>query len=320
MRHLSGPRLPGSLAASCVVVVAASMLVWTISASSAAGSLPAPGSATQISTLVAESHLIKTLPSSLVPALSTVGQDGFENYYPTTGPYGCVTETQCVFGDIHSSKTVVLYGDSHAAMWLSALIPAVTSAHERLVLFWFPFCPVANLEVWNPLTKSPNVLCDTERSKFTQMIHAMKPSLVVLADRTSGLRSFTNMPFSNAAWKTGEIQTIKALKVTSTRVAVIGDISIFSSDVGMCLAASPSNVQKCSVHNPSPKSDQHFASEKAAAGSEKVPYINPEPWLCRTTCSPVVGNYVVFYDQTHVSVTYAAFLSGVFGKALKKLL
>jgi hypothetical protein len=205
-------------------------------------------------------------------------------------------------------------------MWLSALIPAVTSAHERLVLFWFPFCPAANLEVWNPLTKSPNVQCDTQRRKFTQMIHAIDPSLVVLADRTSGQRSFANRPFSNLAWKTGEIQTIKALKAATTHVAVIGDTSIFSSDVGMCLAANPSNVQKCSVNNPNPKSDQHFASEKAAAVTQRVPYINPEPWLCTTTCSPVVGNYVVFYDQTHVSVTYAAFLSGVLGKALKKLL
>ena len=309
-----------SVRSVAVLALAGASVLGSSGASSASSSFPAPGTAPQIASLVAKSHLIKSLPANLDPSLGSLGQDSFSHYYPSTGPYGCVTTTQCVFADTHSSKSVVLYGDSHAAMWLSALIPAVTAAHERLVLLWYPFCPTANVKVWNPLTRSPNVQCGTYRTKFAGMIHALDPRLVLLADRTSGNRNYSNKEISDAAWKAGEIETIKNLRSSTTRVAVIGDISVFSSNVANCMAANQSNVQRCSVGNPSPKKDQHFAAERAAATSQNVPYINAEQWLCTSTCSSVVGNFAVFFDQFHVSATYAAFLSGVFASALKKLL
>jgi hypothetical protein len=302
---------------ACLAALATLLLICTAGTSSATGSLPSPGTARQIASLVSKSHLITKLPSGLVPSLNNLNEDSFGYDYPSTSPYGCLTTSQCVFADIKSSKTVILDGDSHAAMWLPALIPSVTAAKERLVVLWYPYCPTANVEVWNPLTKSPNTQCGVYRTKFADMIRALDPTLVLLADRTSGNRNYADKPISNATWKSGEIQTIKSLRTSSTLVAVIGDVSIFSSNVATCLAANPSGVQKCAVSNPNPKTDQHFSSERAAAAAQKISYINPEPWLCAKTCSPVVGNFVVFYDEFHVTVTYAAVLSGVFGKALR---
>ena len=318
LMRVATARGPRRLLATALCATMASLALAAV-AVGASGPFPAPGTASEIATLVAQSHAINQLPGDLVPPLKDLSQDSFGHYYPSTGLYGCVTTTQCDFAHAHASRTVVLYGDSHAAMWLSALIPSITAAKERLVLLWYPFCPTANVQVWNPLTKSPNTKCATYRTKFIAMIHSLHPVIVLLADRTSGNRSYQNQRIPDSAWRSGELHTIMAIRSKGTKVAVIGDVSIFSSNVADCLAAHPSSIQTCSVTTPNPRTDQHFSAERAAAAAAHVTYLNPETWLCTTVCSPVVGKYAVFFDQFHLTATYAAFLAGVFGTALRHL-
>jgi hypothetical protein len=148
----------------------------------------------------------------------------------------------------------------------------------------------------------------------------MHPSLVLLADRTAAVKNQKNRSFTNAQWQTGEEQTIAALKSKTTTVAVIGDITALSQTPPECLATYPTNIQKCSVKNPNPKMNQHLSAERAAAKAEDIVYLNPEPWFCNSTCSPVIGNMVVYFNEYHVTATYAGYLSTIFGNALKPLL
>ena len=94
----------------------------------------------------------------------------------------------------------------------------------------------------------------------------------------------------------------------------------FNTPPPECLASYPTSVQTCSAPNPNPAQQWHEGAEKAAAKAEKVLYVSPMPWLCTTTCSPVIGNYVAYYDQYHLTCTYAAYLSGVLEAALKPIL
>jgi hypothetical protein len=52
-----------------------------------------------------------------------------------------------------------------------------------------------------------------------------------------------------------------------------------------------------------------------------VAYVNPQPWLCTSKkCSPVIGSYVAYWDSFHITVPYAAYLTGVLGTALTSTL
>src|SRR6202035_5006703 len=109
-----------SIAVATLVVPVALMTT-----SSAATPLPGPGSASQVARLVASSGRIEVLPNNLVPSLQDAGNDDAVSYYPVTEP-GCTSRSQCVFGDLHGTHTVVLFGDSHALMWLTAFVPIAT--------------------------------------------------------------------------------------------------------------------------------------------------------------------------------------------------
>lgn len=289
------------------------------SPSSAAAPLPAPGSAAQVARLVTTANKIERLPNNLVPNLMDAGNDDAVSYYPVTQP-GCTSKTQCVFGDLHGTHTVVLFGDSHALMWLTAFVRIAAKDRFRLVLFWKSSCPAADVSVWDPSRDSISHACNSYRVAEIAQIRRLHPSLVLLASRTTAITGARNKPISGAAWRVGLERTIASTRTKTTRVAVVGDIIAFNAVLPDCLAANPKHVQVCSVTNPNPKIAGHFADELAAARAEHVPYLNPQPWLCAATCSPVVGNMVSYYNNEHVSATYAAFLSGVWAAALRPLL
>jgi len=295
------------------------IMVPSSMAAAAEPRLPAPGTANQVATLVAASSKIQHLPNNLLPSLFDVVNDDTATYYPVT-ERGCAGTARCVFGDKSSATSLVLFGDSHAFMWLPALIPLAVKRHLRLILIWSASCPAASVTVWNPTTNVPNLACNRFRASSIAAVRALKPALVLLASRTTEVTGAGGSPIADATWKVGLERTIHSIASKSTRVAVIGDVTQFSVLLPDCLAAESKHVQACATPDPNPKIPDHFAAEEAAAAATHVHYLNPHKWLCAATCSPVIGNYAAYYNDNHVTATYAAYLSTVFGAAVTALL
>jgi hypothetical protein len=300
------------------VAACAIAIMLGVTSAGASNGLPAPGSPKQVAALVAASHKIDVLPRDLDPAFENVGDNTPARYYAVT-KNGCTGVKQCVFGRLGSKTAVVLFGDSHAWMWLPALVNVASSDGFKLVLIWMPGCPAASLSVWNPDTHSVLTACNSFRSSSVALIKKLAPALVLLASRTTNMYGAHHELFSNAAWQAGLEKTIGALKTKATAVAVIGDITAFNVQLPECLATYPEHVQHCSVSNPNKEVDEHVAAERAAAKAEAVAYIDPQPWLCTKTCSPVIGSMAAYFDSLHVTAVYAAYLSIEFQVALKHL-
>ncbi len=295
------------------------MSALALLAGSVAGaqSTPSPGTAVQIARLVATSQGLKTLPSHLVPSLARAADDDPQRIWPQTKG-GCNPTPLCVFGDTTSSDTLVLWGDSHAEMWLSAIKPFALQHHVRIVLLTSLACPVADLTVWVQQVNAYLTSCDTKRQTDIQYINQLKPRLLVLSERTSGIMSSPTTYFTNSQWQSGFQSTLAALKPSGARTVVIGDIQAQDRDVPSCLASFPTALQDCSVPNPNLKAGRegHASAESAAAASEHDWFIDPTKWLCAKRCAPIIGRIVVYWDAFHITNTYSAFLSRVLGAKL----
>ena len=277
----------------------------------ASAALPAPGTAQEVKALVDASAAIQKLPAVTLPPLLKASGDYAGRYFAGAG-VACSTVTQCVYGDKLSKTVVVLFGDSHAPMWLSALSPWAKSGHLRLVLLWHAACADVNI-----VTRAP--YCRTFRSTTISAIQKLKPAIVILSNRTSKVVSASGLPFTDKQWQTAQEQTIAALATATTKVVVLGDIAEFNVAVPECLGSYPSSVQKCAVPWPNPKFTQHYEAEKLAAVAQNAGYVDTSQWLCRATCSPLIGKMIAYYDADHVSSTYGAWLAGVMGGSLKTL-
>jgi SGNH domain (fused to AT3 domains) len=303
-----------------LLVVAAATLAIAVSAPASRYQLhlPKPGSASEVTSLVAASSSITQLPTHLFPPLRAVGADAAAHFYPAA-KYSCTTVTQCVFGDTSSKRTVVLFGDSHAHMWLPAIAPDALAAKMRLVLLWKPGCPADDVSVWFVNLEMVDKSCNAFRAKSIADIQHLHPAVVLMASRTSDVPVAGNTLDVDATWTSAAEATINALQSSTTKVAIIQDITIFNSELPHCLRVNSTAVQRCSAPSPNPRTRPRFTDEQAAAASTGALYVLTQKWLCTSVCSPVIGKMVAYFNNEHISATYSEFLSRVLGKELAPL-
>jgi SGNH domain (fused to AT3 domains) len=283
------------------------VMAMAVSTSASLNTRSRPGNLKQVKAMVSASIKIHHLTSAMQAALPGADHDSASDVYHI--PQSCDTATQCVYGDRSARKSAVLYGDSHAEMWLPAIDPIVTKDRLKLIFIGQRGCPVA--DVTDP---DRFAACESPRMTDISAINLIKPIAVILANRTT-------YGFTPAEWQAGLATTLSALSPSGSKLAIIGDIQVFNASVPLCLAANPSAVQRCSVANPNPSQPGQQAAEEADAHAVGALYVNPTPWLCTSTrCSPVIGRDIAYWDAFHVSVTYSRYLARVMAAALKPVL
>jgi hypothetical protein len=302
-----------------LVVAAVAILVVMVPATASGSSSPSPATNAQVTKLVAESVKVTRVSATIARDLPTATEDFSWSNYPTLDPDGdskCVTVTACVYGDTSSSKVVVLYGDSHALMWLPAIAPVASAKKLKLVVLWQGVCPAADLSVYIPTFGYPS-LCNASRQQFITEINGLRPMTIIIAERTSSIPSSAKTDFTSAQWKAGLEKTIGLLKPSGAKVALIEDTPVFNSYVPVCLSQHSTAVKSCSVAYPNPKHPGLQSAEQAAATATHSLYVATKSWFCTTRCPAVIGTYIPFIDDNHVSFAYAQYLQGVMGTALR---
>ncbi len=317
--------------AACVVATAAALV-----GISASGASTSPGNAAQVAADVAASLSIKTLPAKLSPSLGNAATDVATVGTPALSRCDATGVTlnpsRCVFGDTRGSKTMVLWGDSHAFMWFPAVNAIAKTEHWKLVALIEYGCPVADVSVWNPFTKTPYKACDTFRKNMIAAINKLNPSLVIVTEAFSSMAASgggASNTITTAQWQAALKTTLKELHSKKMRKLVIG-ATVLSTDPGLdvpvqCLAANVTSIQTCTFSDTAAQQAQR-AAESNAAKAESARYINVLPWTCTTatkpvSCSDIIGDSsgykVVYYSTGHITETYALWLKTVLGTALK---
>lgn len=309
-------KLPVGLAAAVVLV--GSVAVAAASPPRTTG----PGNPEQVAALVAASASLSSLPSHPDPTLQRESSEATWNEYPVVAHCTNTAADPCVFGERTATRRIVLLGDSHAAMWLPAVLAAARTLGDRVVLVWTPGCPAADVVPYDPVAdggipEGYDTACTTWRTKAIATVRALRPTLVLLSDRTSLMRSGPGAYFTAAKWRAGLEATIRALAMPATRVAVLGDIDPLSVSPESCLATHPHAVQSCSAPYPDPAAHSNEAAERAAAAATGAGYVRTLPWVCTTRCSAVIGDFLPYLDATHLDVAYVSYLGVVMTDAIR---
>ena len=286
---------------------------------------PTPGTTAQVKTAVTASHKIKQLPALAAIQLATLGANHGDNPLRVGVPgTSCLLVTSCVYGNLSSKRTVVLFGDSHMWMWMPAIVPAVTKANFRLVLLEKFGCPASMLPtgfVFYDSVSPPDSGCSAFHTYAYSAVATLKPSLVVITERTAGIYSGTypylNQPaFSSKQWTAALKATIVSFQSHATKVVVMEDLPFLTQDPISCLSVHASDVQKCSVPYPNPVFPGQQVAQKAAAAATGAGFIKTVQWFCTTSCSLVIGKYITRFDIGHLSTTYALYLRNVVATSL----
>ena len=208
---------------------------------------------------------------------------------------------ECVFGDLSADKTLVLYGDSHAAQWFPTLEKLANEKGFRFYSFTKSACPAIDV-VRDSVGAFQMSNCAAWRKSTIARIAEIKPDFILMSsfEHFSPPNGTTNV---NSWWAEGSKSTYAQLNSLTPILTYLIDTPRPDRDIPDCLASTAES--KCLA-------SQNIGIPQVAS----FELIDPASWLCDITCPAIVRNNVAYRDASHISVATALELDGRLWRAL----
>jgi peptidoglycan/LPS O-acetylase OafA/YrhL len=275
----------------------------------------------QVQAIVAHSVDVNDVPANLEPTLSHAGHDDPPVFYDgCMDSYLDATVQNCAFGDTTSPTTVVLFGDSHAAMWFPAIDSVANTRGFRLLNLTKATCPPIDISIISPVLGRQFTECEAWRNNVLARIAAVHPALVILgvARHYTSIYGFT--PYDQQ-WLSGMTQMVTQIRQLGAQVMVIGPIPKPPVNVPDCLSAHLTDATACTFPLAQTVNLAGEAAERAAVVTAGGSYVNTQPWFCAgPTCGVIAGNVEMWRDDNHITATFSAFLAPALGAELALVL
>jgi peptidoglycan/LPS O-acetylase OafA/YrhL len=260
---------------------------------------------------VRDSH---RLPSPLLPSALSLASSVYKV------PGKCVTEKTgtsssiCSLGDTTSKKSLVVFGDSHAQMWM----PTILSYAQRE---GYDVRPIIKIGCVAPQWAGPDRKseCASWYKQGVAQVRALHPSLVIVTSH------YNLVPFEGSVEETGPNATENisafgaAVRSSAHRIVVLGDPPGQEQEPTDCLLSAHATMKRCSYTELHGQAEVTTGVESATKAFGV--FLDTTPWFCyQGECPMVVGHTVVYFDRSHMTQRYSEELDPLFSSALTRLL
>jgi peptidoglycan/LPS O-acetylase OafA/YrhL len=277
--------------------------------------------ARKLAELVRDGVSTTVVPSNLTPSLTGAHTDR-----PAVYRDGChlnfaavKAAKLCAYGDTAAARTVVLFGDSHAAQWFPALNQIAKTRHWRLLSLTKSACPAASVLVYLDALKRGYTECVQWRDRTLATIRQLRPGTVIMANNGTDNGGLVNPPVDpDRAWADAWVASLRQVSQPGTKVIVLSDTPYPKSNVPDCISTHVTHLSECvRQRRDALIKPRRRGMVAAAAGRSGATVIDPTPWFCTTTqCPVVVGNILVYKDESHMSTAYSTMLARVLAARL----
>ena len=292
-----------SLATAATVLVP--VLVVTLTAPSAAVSATLDGNHPGAAVLAGTAA--PPPPEPVTPSVVAAPDDaaGFE---PCEVVNDDSRSIHCRLGDTTDPRlTVAVVGDSVVGQWQAALNDIAKQHHWLLITDYRASCDWSTT-MTAVLNKSiPYTAChDWGVNAAHDLLTNIHPDVIITSGRPMfGTPSHpTPDATSYHAIAEGMADYWRQMIAAGTSVVALAATPEMGHNVPDCLSSARGSTAACSV----PRSDAVKADgplEEAAALVPQAHFIDVNSLICgKSTCSPVVGNVIVYLDQHHLTQTY----------------
>ncbi len=279
----------------------------------------------QVQAAVAASADLKAVPSNLNPPLANATPE-----FSLGTSDGCfrgvfeVGQPECASGDIASTTSVALVGDSNAAMWNPAFQQIATQRHWRLETMTKAACPLLDLPIINPANGREYTECKRWRGQIIARLQAEHPRLIVLSVmRRYGARYGWRSGFTSyePAWIDSLSRLVQQLRDSDRQVLVLGPVPDPHTSVTDCLSIHLDDATACSPARSKAVNQPGIAAELAATTAGGGQYADLTELFCTVDrCPVIVGNSLVYRDVNHVTDPYSRLLAPVIGALVDRAL
>ena len=262
-------------------------------------------------TAVIDARSTTVVPDNLLPPLGSAKYDtGIVYDNDCHVYYDSEVKTDCVFGDPNGAVTVALFGDSHAAQWFPALDTIAAENGWRLLSLTQGGCPFLDVLTYNGKDKVNLTWCQPWRDSVRGYLREQNVSVVFLSQYYR-LRSASDQEAIGVDdWEALLPGLIDSFRADGIEPILIGDSPYREDEVPGCIAANRSRIDRCAPGDAAPELAAIDESMRRVADDREVGLIEPRRWLCVDGyCPPVVGNLLVYRDQSHLSATFVSWMT-----------
>ena len=216
--------------------------------------------------------------------------------------FASVKSGTCRYGLTTSSKTIVLYGDSHAAQWFPALQDIAKKEGFALVSLTKSSCPAVAVVRADQGGFKMNY-CAKWRASVVTRIQALHPYAIIVSNYQYYV-SPKGAGDTKRWWSAGQTLLFQQLNNSTDHLIYLSDTPRPRQDIPTCLTTK--KLEQCANTRISP----------VLVGNEFT-VVDPTPWLCATTCPAIVDGVVAYRDSSHISVGMSLQLAPLLDSALK---
>jgi hypothetical protein len=227
---------------------------------------------------------------------------------------------RCLFGDADGSRTLVLFGDSHAMQYFPPLQALAKANHWRLYVLNKRECPPFVVPI-RGFFGGPYVQCATWQRNELARIERYGPRTTVIMSGETGYTAYEHgrqlRGLADARrQEAGYVATLKRIRAAGPTPVVIRDMPVAPRNMPLCVANHPHHLKDCAFPRV-----RHGAKEfdvRAARAVPRTVLIDLLPQVCpRDLCRAVIGDAIVYRDRQHLTATYSRTLSPMIGAALR---
>jgi len=267
--------------------------------------------------LVTNSEQMQEVPANLDPPLEQL----FEIPEPELYSLGCNDQnlekpSPCTFGNPNSKTLIALAGDSHAAQWFQPIKKIVEKRNWKLVVYVQSGCSLLSV------TGGVSEDCQLWNNYVLQQIGLEKISLVILSNSSNQMFSKEEERRITLEVVPDRLKNLES-KITKfdTKLLYIADTPKPAFNIPNCLSQYPGQIQMCTFDLPKAINESNEAILKTSLSTEKSSYIDLTEWFCvNSRCPGVIGNTLVYRDDSHVFDSYALALTHVLAAEVNKVL
>jgi peptidoglycan/LPS O-acetylase OafA/YrhL len=230
---------------------------------------------------------------------------------------------RCLYGDPHGTRTLILFGDSHAMQYFAPLEELANRNRWRLIALTKAECTPGEVEIRSMVADREYSQCDAWREKTLERIEeAGGRATVVMSGDTaytaygSGGEELSGGANADAL-EAGYTATIDRLRAAGLQTVVIRDTPASASDVPSCVSEDLGHLESCAFER---NRDWNLEFDvRAARATPGTHLIDLTAEICPgELCRAVIGNALVYRDKSHLTATFARTLSPWIEKGLRE--
>jgi peptidoglycan/LPS O-acetylase OafA/YrhL len=272
--------------------------------SSGAQALPAVAAAAQAARRAAP------IPSGLTPPVSEL----LHSEYVTaecSAHEGQTSSAICRLGNASSAKSLIVFGDSHAEMWMPAILKMAQEDGFVVIPLLRSGCTPGT---WTQRGGE----CRKWYTWALGTAKALHPTATLI---TGNYASYSPaQQVSDKAAIDMLTSTATTIHQISADVVVLGDPPGQTQQPVDCLLAPTATMERCTNYVSAEKLILNNSNVAALSSIPHVGFIDTTGWFCdrRSQCPMVVGHTIVYMDTGHITSTYAEDLTEPFRVAFKR--